>query len=240
LEDSSQVVERMIYDLPYREQREKYIKDNFVARTWDDVGRDFLEALQHVTRRSDLPHAYLPKLDPGEFFRPAVLSGQSGQLDVTYLTRPLRLMLGGDWHAPDGLGVRLKGRSGRVLLATRYSTSERVVVTVEILGGRGCVGKRIELRGAPAATGGSPETQCGDEKAAMSTVIMSDEKQNITISTVTNSVGVIELSVKLDEPIKYAGRNFMKMRSENITLTSINYMGVGVGVVDGDDIACAK
>lgn len=121
--DGVKVFRKMIFDTSYREARTQNIKNRFVARTWDDVGRDLLGRLRTLQPKVD---AYRPPLlAAGELLVPGEMS--VGKLvPKNYPSRPLRPIVSESWYPSELFGCWLRGKEGAIQFSSNCKPGTRV------------------------------------------------------------------------------------------------------------------
>ena len=142
--DGVKVFKRMMFDQGYRESRTRAIAGRFVARTWNDVGRDLLGRLKQASSIKAAP--YLPPLlAAGELLVPGDLA-TGKRVPANYWSRPLRLILAESWYPAESFGCWLRGRQGFIWLSTTCDPGTRVVVYAHMLGAPWATGLSVTLQ----------------------------------------------------------------------------------------------
>lgn len=152
LRDGIETFRRMIVDTAYRDRRRREIERSFVARSWDDVGRDFLAKTKNAIAQTYPPRLIHPTLPPGVLFRPGDLllpPPATGRL------QPFagRLLLGSSFYAVEPHGAWMKGTEGVVVVHTTLTPGDEVVVYVELTMAPGAAGRQVAVR---VGNGASP------------------------------------------------------------------------------------
>ncbi|WP_277980505.1 glycosyltransferase family 4 protein [Sphingomonas phyllosphaerae] len=122
------VFRRLITDRAYLRERTQAIRDRFVARTWRDVGADFLEKVKR--HREDPVRPFDVRLREGESFSFQVFPGD--RVDVRRYFRQLnRLQVNSDAvYAAENHGIWLRGSTPAVTIATELPPGEGVLAYV--------------------------------------------------------------------------------------------------------------
>ncbi len=123
------VFRRMIGNAAYRAERVRTIREYFVPRSWQAVGRNFVEKVKQFEGR-DYPAGFArPLLPEGVIFRPAdlVTDVDAG----AYLASPTRLLLSGSFYGMEGHGAWMRGRIGEVTFQTGLAAGEEIIVYLE-------------------------------------------------------------------------------------------------------------
>lgn len=137
--DGMSVMRRMLFEPGYLEKRRTDIRTRFQARTWNDVGRDLLAALQRQKERPSRGACAAVALMPsGRTFRPADYSRSHG-MPSSYIANPLRSTLVEGWNDCESIGVWMTGKSARVAFYTGLSAGNVIVY--------------LQLFGSPSANG---------------------------------------------------------------------------------------
>ena len=166
LHDGIRVFKRMMFDEAYREKRANNIQANFVARTWNDVGRNLLDRLAKFRKVPGAPYSP-PRLEPGELL-------VAGDLAVTkpvpsnYASRPLRPILAASWFSAEPTGAWLRGNEGSLWFSTSLRPGTRVVAYLQLKGApwstNHLVTSRVGQAGqAPKAAVFPPSVQAEDD-----------------------------------------------------------------------------
>jgi hypothetical protein len=145
-------VSRICFDKSYRLRREKNIREHFVPRTWNDVGRDIQTKLLAISpgTSSNVPEvdvraAYArPSLAQGTFFKPKAL-GFGARLRETYCKNPVRLALSDGWYTPELFGCWMQGRYATIEFETDLAPGEEVLVVAQLASAPGSEACRIAM-----------------------------------------------------------------------------------------------
>lgn len=148
--DGVRVFRKMISDDAYRTARTKNIRDKFVPRTWNDVGRDLLEKFAKFRK---LPYtAYIPVLlAPGDLLTVGDLAAD-GPVPAGYPARPLRTLLAESWFQPEPDGVWMQGKQGSLCFSTSLKPGTRITAYLRMKGAPWSAGQSIS---AVIGTGGA-------------------------------------------------------------------------------------
>ena len=142
--DGIKVFRKMMFDDGHRAARTKNIKDKFVPRTWDDVGRDLLDRFARFQRLPIAEYAP-PALAPGELLT-------VGDLAVTrpvppgYASRPLRTLLAASWFPLEPNGAWMRDTRGSVWFSTPVKPGTRVTAYLRLKGAPWCTYHHVALR----------------------------------------------------------------------------------------------
>ncbi|WBO22741.1 glycosyltransferase family 4 protein [Sphingomonas abietis] len=140
------VLRRLIEDGSYLEARRRNIRENFVARTWDDVGRDFVTKLRGMLAVAPSPSILPPvTLPEGTIFRPGEITKRVKPLPG-YLTNPLGLALIDSFYEPEPWGAWLRGASGEFAFLTKAEAGTEIVVLVSVRPAPWAIGARCALK----------------------------------------------------------------------------------------------
>lgn len=130
--DGVRVFKRMITDEAYRAGRVGSIRDRFVPRTWDDVGRDLLGRLAVFGMTAPAPYAP-PFLAAGEVLVPGdLVIGKV--VPANYASRPLRLIFAESWYPSEPLGAWMRGNEGFLWFSTDLKPGTRVTAYFHLIG----------------------------------------------------------------------------------------------------------
>jgi len=138
------VFRKMMFDDAYRILRTKNIKEKFVPRTWDDVGKDLRN---RFTKFQKLPST--------EYVPPELASGELlnvGDLAVTrpvpagYASRPLRTLLAESWFPVETNGAWMRGKQGSVWFSTGLKPGTRITTYLRLKGAPWAVDHRVAVR----------------------------------------------------------------------------------------------
>ena len=119
-----EIFKKMIFDTSYREARARNIKDRFVARTWDHVGRDLLGRLRAL-RQPKVDVYRPPVLAPGELLVPGEMSAGK-VVPKNYPNRPLRPIIAESWYPSEAFGCWLRGKEGVIWFSSDCKPGTRV------------------------------------------------------------------------------------------------------------------
>lgn len=130
--DGIRVFKRMILDEAYRASRVQAIRERFVPRTWDDVGRDLLGRLAALGTAA--PAAYAPPLlAPGEVLVLGELS--IGKIvPANYASRPLRPIFAESWYPSEPFGAWMRGTKGSLRFSTDLAPGTRITAYLHLIG----------------------------------------------------------------------------------------------------------
>ncbi|WP_267389671.1 glycosyltransferase [Sphingomonas sp. GC_Shp_3] len=140
------VLRKLIEDGPYREARRRNIRENFVPRTWDDVGRDFVAKLRGILATA-LPPRVLPPvtLPEGTVFRPGEITERVEPLPG-YLANPLGLALIESFYEPEPWGAWMRGATGQFVFLTQAEAGTEIVVFVSMRAAPWAIGAHCALK----------------------------------------------------------------------------------------------
>lgn len=132
IHDGVRVFKRMITDEAYRAGRVASIRDRFVARTWNDVGKDLLGRLAAFGMTAPAPYAP-PLLAAGEVLTPGQLS--IGKIvPANYASRPLRPIFAESWYPAEPLGAWMRGNEGSLWFSSDLKPGTRVTAYLHLIG----------------------------------------------------------------------------------------------------------
>lgn len=137
------VLRRMITDRAYLRSREAAIRDRFVARTWRDVGADFLEKMKPY---QDLPVSPLGfALDEGVTCALEVHHGD--RIDVRrYFARPTRLLVESAFlYQAENIGAWMRGADPEISVATSMAPGSLVQAYVRLSVAPGALECRLQI-----------------------------------------------------------------------------------------------
>ncbi len=130
--DGVRVFKRMITDEAYRAGRVGSIRDRFVPRTWNDVGKDLLNRLAVFGMTAPAPYAP-PMLAAGEVLAPGdLLVGKV--VPANYASRPLRPIFAESWYPAEPLGAWMRGNEGSLWFSTDLKPGTRVTAYLHFIG----------------------------------------------------------------------------------------------------------
>jgi glycosyltransferase involved in cell wall biosynthesis len=132
--DGVRVFKKMIFDEAYRARRVEDIAQRFVARTWDDVGRDLLGRLESLSTSLPATRSYKPPLlAAGELLIPGEIS--VGQVVASnYASRPLRPVMAEGWYPSERFGCWMRGERGSLWFLSDQPPGTHVSIYIHILG----------------------------------------------------------------------------------------------------------
>lgn len=132
IHDGVRVIRKMIFDNAYRAERAANIQERFVPRTWDDVGKDLLNAISTLRNASPSPYTP-PLLAAGELLAPGSMA--IGQIvAANYASRPLRPIFSEHWYPAEPLGSWMRGNEGSVCFTTDYKPGTVITAYLHLLG----------------------------------------------------------------------------------------------------------
>jgi hypothetical protein len=190
LESGVAALRRMILDEGYRAARTALIEQQFVPRGWDDVGRDFVAAVQGLVERSPsgVPRRRSISLPDG---RMIALSDPPARTTSPedYARNPIALLFGSFYPARPAAGMWMRGRSGRIRLAEGLRRGERIVVTLRLIV-------------APWGTDGRLHVASSLPEDAVSLPIRDlDPSGLVTLETAADEEGVLRIDLAWDGAI---------------------------------------
>ena len=144
IREGVKVFRKMMFDEAYRTSRTKNIKDNFVPRTWNDVGQDLID---RFTKFQKLPVTeYVPpELAAGELLRVGDLA-VTRPVPAGYASRPLRTLLAASWFPVEPTGAWMRDKEGAIWFSTNLTPGTRVVVYLRLMGAPWSTDHSITLR----------------------------------------------------------------------------------------------
>lgn len=143
LTDGVEVLRRMITDRAYLRERTQRVRDRFVARTWRDVGADFLEK---VKRHRDAPvRPFDVRLREGQGFSFQLFSGD--RVDTRrYFHQLNRLQVDSDsLYAAESHGIWLRGPSPAIAIATEMPPGTAVLLYLRFSVSPGALDCRLKV-----------------------------------------------------------------------------------------------
>jgi glycosyltransferase involved in cell wall biosynthesis len=141
--DGIRVFKRMIFDEAYRASRTKNIEKNFVARTWNDVGRDLFDCLRRFHGRTQAVFVP-PRLAPGELLMPGEMS-VGRPVPANYPSRPLRPIIADSWFPAEPFGAWLRGNSGFLWFSSDCKPGTRIYAYLHLVGAPWSIAHTITL-----------------------------------------------------------------------------------------------
>ena len=128
-----EVFKRMLFDVEYREERTRNVRENFVARTWDDVGKDLLTQLETLRQQSGGAPIAPPLLRAGELLVPGAMSREK-RAPANYAQRALRLVLAEGWYPLEPFGAWMRGHHGVLQFKADCAPGTRVILYLRLVG----------------------------------------------------------------------------------------------------------
>lgn len=124
-----EVFRRMITDRAYLKSRAQAIHDHFVARTWDDVGADFLRKVKLHQHTPVVP--FLARLGEGESL--ILASSLHGNVNLrNYFKKPSRILVDSSHlYDSEDHGVWLRGSSPAISIATDMMPGTSVLAYIQ-------------------------------------------------------------------------------------------------------------
>ena len=126
-----EVFRRLIEDADYRDARREAIRSSFVPRTWDDVGRDFLEKTRGAMGTEYPERDIYPALAEGTRFAPGELVVEPIIMS-RYVPGPMRMTLVGCFYGLEADGAWMRGRIGELKFLTALEEGEAIIVYLEL------------------------------------------------------------------------------------------------------------
>ncbi|WBO22740.1 glycosyltransferase family 4 protein [Sphingomonas abietis] len=131
LRDGVAVLRRMIEDKDYLQTRRRAIEEHFVARTWDDVGRDFLARTRAAVQRNYPERLIYPRLAEGAQFFPGNLVTNAIRYP-DYVPAPMRLALRESFYHLEEHGVWMRGNIGEISFLTGLDENTEVIAYLQL------------------------------------------------------------------------------------------------------------
>lgn len=147
-----ETLRRMIVDTEYLAARRRQIADSFVARSWQDVGRDFLDKTKAAVAIDYAERPIYPTLPEGSLFRPGdlLIPVRSTRTQQVF---PARLLLGQSFFAIEPHGAWMNGNRGSVTFQTVAAPGTSVIVYVELKMAPGADGRHVTIGVGEAGSG---------------------------------------------------------------------------------------
>ncbi|WP_168708671.1 glycosyltransferase family 1 protein [Sphingobium sp. PAMC28499] len=125
------VIRKMTFDHDYRNERSRYIAENFVPRDWEEVARVLLSATGDVAR-AIIPHDDLGVLfEAGTVFEIGSLA-LGNSLPPDYAKSPKRLALVSGWYGIEGIGIWMERNHGTLRFLTDLPEATPVIVYLRL------------------------------------------------------------------------------------------------------------
>jgi glycosyltransferase involved in cell wall biosynthesis len=135
LHSGYRAIHRLITEPAYLAKLETHIRKNFVARTWNDVGRDFFERLDGAMSGLTFPRpasaVFAPRIKAGELIEMSWLV-RAGLRRSEYAGNPVRLLLAQGWRSLEETGTWLLGNAGRLRLHTDYESGRDISILLQV------------------------------------------------------------------------------------------------------------
>lgn len=145
LTDGVEVLRRMITDRTYLRSREEAIRTRFVARSWADVGGDFLDKVKQY--RDVAVTRFSAALTEGAVC--SFTSGADTRVDVErYFKKPSRLLLeleSGFLYRPESQGVWLRGQSPELSVMTDMAPGTSVLAYLRLFASPGALNCQLRI-----------------------------------------------------------------------------------------------
>lgn len=204
IRDGITVMRRMLFESGYLEKRRMDIRTRFQARTWHDVGRDLLAALQRQKEKPSRGACAAVALMPGgQTFRPADYSRSHG-MPSNYIATPLRSTLVEGWSDCESIGAWMTGKSARAAFYTGLRTG-RVIVYLQLFGAPTANGQVVTVAPAgvrPMATSYGPSDLRVGSMAAQPWVT-----KVLRLRIPVSADGLVDLRFTLDRPALSLGEH---------------------------------
>ncbi|WP_156677778.1 glycosyltransferase family 4 protein [Sphingomonas profundi] len=152
------VLRKLIEDHDYREARRQQIREHFVPRSWDDVGRDFIEKVREEIATGYPARTIHPPLPQGVKFTLGDLVSRP-ILMHDYVPSPMRLALVGSFYHLERFGAWMRGNVGEFTFQTDLPAGEEVVVYAELEVRDKATGRDISITVADAGGEAPPRWQ---------------------------------------------------------------------------------
>ncbi len=130
LTEGIEVFRKMITDRNYLEERARNIRENFVARDWDDVAEDFVAK---VAAQRDVPVRPVgaPLIAQGRLVKPSDLFDTKVRIP-DYVRGPTGLLLVESFYTAEHFGAWMKGQYQTLTFATELAPGTPIVAYVKM------------------------------------------------------------------------------------------------------------
>jgi glycosyltransferase involved in cell wall biosynthesis len=133
LHSGYEVISKLIKEPALLKEMEEKIRTKFVARTWQDVGRDFFRTLDRefasVRPRTSHDQVFAPHLEPG-FLLDMNWLNDAGSRRREYAKNPSRLVLVDGWRSIEGAGTWILDRQAKVRFSSGYEVGRELSILV--------------------------------------------------------------------------------------------------------------
>jgi len=131
--DGYEKIVRLIDDDEFREQRARYIQENFKPRTWDEVARDLLEITRTLAAGALVSRKPLepPRLNAG--FRQAFgHGGETGRFITSGAATIAHLAFVSGWYPLEDFGRWMRGKESKLEFLVEDTSEEPVFLVLDI------------------------------------------------------------------------------------------------------------
>lgn len=144
-----ETIHRLITDPAYLAQLEAKIRKEFSPRTWQDVGRDFYQALDRALDAAPPPSpnriSYAPTVKPGELLDMPGIQQATVQR-AQYAENPIRLLLIHGWRGVEATGTWMKDSQAKICIQTDYLPGTNVSILLKVSHSPWVVEKKNTMR----------------------------------------------------------------------------------------------
>jgi hypothetical protein len=135
LHSGYETISKLIQQPELIAEMEQKIKTKFVARTWQDVGRDFFQTLDRecdaLKQTASSGRAFAPDLAPGFLLEMKWLD-EAGGRRREYAENPSRLILSEGWRGIEGTGTWILDRSAKIRFTGGYEVGREIFVVMMV------------------------------------------------------------------------------------------------------------
>ena len=164
LRDGIEVLRRMAFDVPYRQQRELDVRSRLRARTWTDVATDLLAQINRLHRSLVVDTQTEVEFASGSVFRPSSLAF-GNPLPLDYARYPTRSMLVRSWFGVEAIGCWMRDKEGALTFQSDLESGVTVAVYLRLHAPHyAATGNRVAAVIGKAATG---HENWGDQQAVV-------------------------------------------------------------------------
>jgi len=154
LESGYNTISGLINNPALLTQLESKLKTSFVARTWNDVGKDFFLQIDRVmndfNHRQEPRVIYAPTLNSGEFLDVTNMHNV-GARGAAYVANPDRLAFAEGWRGVETTGTWMRDQVAKLRLRTNCHSGQALSVLVRV-GTSPWVSKQNTLRVSASGT----------------------------------------------------------------------------------------
>lgn len=198
LRDGVAAIRRMLFEEGYREKRKADIAQNFVSRSWDDVGAILLAKLDKLT--SSIPvrqRSAAPFFLPGKTFRPADVT-VTKQASLSYFRWPLRAVLANGWYDCENWGVWMAGESGDILFRTELEEGRDAFVYLRLRGAPQANGQQLTIRDKSIPL--TQKLRDVESESIKSIAVHAEMRRTIRLSVRVKADGIVSIAMDLASP----------------------------------------